>query len=454
MVDAWLADISRNPGPKYRAIADALAAAVDRGALRHGDRLPPQRDLAARLDVDLTTVTRAYELARQRGLIEARGRAGSFVRAGSGGAVAAPAQFDATMNNPPVPPGGLLQEAMARACDDLARSGAIARLQYQRPGGEPGDRAAGGQVLAALGLDTSPEQVVVTAGGQNALHGVAQTILRPGDRVACGRFLYPGFRAVARRLGVTLVPLATMGAAALAEAHRAAPLRALYVVPGNDNPTTATIEAGERAALAAFAQGAGLCIIEDDAYGLLADAPLPPIARFAPDRTWYIASTSKIISPALRVGFVRAPGIAEALQLIGALQESGVMAPPLNAAMVSAWVASGLFGRLTAATRQEAAWRQQQVRVILPEGRYAAHPQGYHLWLPLPGESQPHDLAAALGQRGLSAVPSDRFAVTPGGEKALRISLGGVLDRDGLVQALRMLAGYVSAPMAPTELII
>ena len=81
MTDGWLPDLDHIAGPKYAAIADALSAAVDRGELPGGTRLPPQRDVAARLGVDLTTVTRAYDEARRRGLIEARGRAGSFVRA-------------------------------------------------------------------------------------------------------------------------------------------------------------------------------------------------------------------------------------------------------------------------------------------------------------------------------------------------------------------------------------
>jgi DNA-binding transcriptional regulator YhcF (GntR family) len=78
-VTLWTPDIAGAAGPKYKAVTAAIAAAVARGELRHGDRLPPQRDLAMKLGIDLTTVTKAYDLARQRGLIVARGRAGSFI---------------------------------------------------------------------------------------------------------------------------------------------------------------------------------------------------------------------------------------------------------------------------------------------------------------------------------------------------------------------------------------
>ena len=453
--DAWAPDIAGVAGPKYKAVTAAIAAAVARGELRHGDRLPPQRDLAARLGIDLTTVTKAYDLARQRGLIVARGRAGSFisdeVRTGE---IATTAQNDIAMNSPPVSAESHLADAMTSALAMLARGDGIARLHYQRPGGAAADRESGAELLRRVGLSSDPEQIVVTAGAQNGLHAIASTILKPRDRVACGDHVYPGFRAIARRMGVSLVPLAAITARALEAAHAEAPLRALYIVPTNDNPTASTIETGERKAIAKWARDAGVQIIEDDAYGLLPDVPIPAVASFAPEIGWYIASMAKIVSPALRVGFVRAPGVAEAMQLASCQHESAVMAPPLNAAMISLWLADGTFDRLVDAVRKEAAWRQKLARTILGDARHAAHPQGYHLWLPLADDSHPETLAAALALDGLSGVPSDRFAVAPEAPKAMRISLGGTIDRRGLSRALHRLAAQLWSPGgAPSNIV-
>lgn len=453
--DAWAPDIAGAAGPKYKAVTAAIAAAVARGDLRHGDRLPPQRDLAARLGIDLTTVTKAYDLARQRGLIVARGRAGSFISdEARTGEIATTAQNDIAMNSPPVSGESHLAEAMASALATLARGDGIARLHYQRPGGAAADRESGAELLRRVGLASDPEQILVTAGAQNGLHAIAATILKPGDRVACGRHVYPGFRAIARRIGVALVPLAEMTAGALEMAHTDAPLRALYVVPTNDNPTASTIAAGERKAIAKWARDAGVQIIEDDAYGLLPDAPIPAITSFAPEIGWYIASMAKIVSPALRVGFVRAPGVAEAMQIASCQHESAVMAPPLNAATISLWLADGTFDRLVDAVRKEAAWRQKLARTILGDGRHAAHPQGYHLWLPLADDSHPETLAAALALDGLSGVPSDRFAVAPDAPKAMRVSLGGTIDRRTLSRALHRLAAHLWSPGgAPSNIV-
>lgn len=445
--DAWAPDIAGAAGPKYKAVTAAISAAVARGELRHGDRLPPQRDLAAQLGIDLTTVTKAYDLARQRGLIVARGRAGSFISdEARTGEIATTAQNDIAMNSPPVSAETRLAEAMASALATLARGDSVARLHYQRPGGAAADRESGAELLRRVGLSSDPEQIVVTAGAQNGLHAIASTILKPGDRVACGRHVYPGFRAIARRIGVVLVPLAELTAGALEAAHADAPLRTLYIVPTNDNPTASTIAAEERKAIAKWARDAGVQIIEDDAYGLLPDAPIPAITSFAPEIGWYIASMAKIVSPALRVGFVRAPDVAEAMQLASCQHESAVMAPPLNAAMISLWLADGTFDILVDAVRKEAAWRQKLARTILGDGRHAAHPQGYHLWLPLADDSHPETLAAALALDGLSGVPSDRFAVAPDAAKAMRISLGGTIDRRTLSRALHRLAAQLWSP--------
>ena len=117
---------------------------------------------------------------------------------------------------------------------------------------------------------------------------------------------YPGFLAAARRLGAEIVPLAMDADGilpdALEQAARHRNLRALYLVPTNDNPTTATLPLERRKAIARLALRHGFAIVEDDAYGRLPASPIPPVAAFAPKQTWHIAGVSKLVSPALRVG--------------------------------------------------------------------------------------------------------------------------------------------------------
>jgi len=451
---SWLPTLHDVAGPKYRAIAAALAEAVADGRLRPGDRLPPHRDLARRLGVDLTTVTRAYGEARRMGLVEAGGRRGSFVRAGPAPGIeprdAEPPAVDLTMNMPPQP-AGLAPRLAAGYAALLAAPGAGLRLAYQASIGAAPDRAAGAVLLAGRIPGTTTGEVAVAAGGQSALAAVLPLLAAAGDLVAAAPVAYPGFLALARRAGVGVVPVAAdaggLDPDAFAAACRRQPIRALYVVPTNDNPTTATLDEPRRRALAAVAARHGVAILEDDAYGLLARAAPPPIAAFAAERTWHVASVSKALTPALRVAFVRCPTAADAHRLGEGLHAGCVMAPPLNAALVARLLGDGGFAALVAAVRQEAAGRQRLAAEILGDGRFAAHPDGYHLWLPLPGGVDPVGLAAAVARAGLPVVAAEAFAVDAAARPpaAVRVSLGGPMSRDRLRDGLVALAARLDA---------
>lgn len=440
MPDAWVPDLTRVRGAKYVAIADAIAAAVETGELRSGDRLPPQRDLAMRLGIDLTTVTKAYDQARARGLVGARGRAGSFVLP-QDAIAAGPPPRDTGMNMPPEVEGGTLLASWERTASALLRApGAGGRLHYTPAGGREVDRAAGAEICARMGLASAPEQIVVAAGAQNALHAVAGAVLTRGDVVACGAHIYPGFLALARRMGLKLAPLERVEAAALEALCRTQAIAALYVVPTNDNPTTGTIGIAERAALADVARRHGVRVIEDDAYGQLAAQPLPSLSSFVPELGWYIASASKTISPALRVAHVRAPTTRDALALAAEVHEVNVMAPPLNVALVTRWLEDGSYDRLICETRAEAVERQAIAEENLPAHSFSAHPCGYHLWVPLPDRMDEARVAADLRGEGVTAIPASIFAVDAGRRtSALRVSLGGAIGRAGLRRGLAAL---------------
>ena len=439
----WLPRLDGHNGPKYLAIADAIEQAVRTGALRPGERLPPQRDLAAQLEVDLTTVTRAYGIARDAGLIEGAGRLGSYVRNGADAPPPAE-EADTGMNMPPQPGFALLPDAIRAGTTALLRAGGQSPLlQYQPAGGSTHDRQQAAAALSQRGIPTGEDEVVITAGGQNALHAIFGAVLAPGDTLLAGRYAYPGMLALAAHFGLRVLPLEIDADGVLPDAvERAAAegAKALYVVPTNDNPTTATLPLERREAIAVVARRHGLTVIEDDAYGQLPAAPLPTFAALAPERTWHVASASKIVSPVLRVAHVRAPSPRDAWRLAADVHETAVMAPPLNAALVTLWMRDGTFADLIQAVRAEGIARQRIAAHHLADLDYSAHPEGYHIWLRLPGGIDPVHLAAHVRPAGLSIVPGVAFATDPGrAEAAVRISIGGSIDHIRLGRAFALL---------------
>jgi DNA-binding transcriptional MocR family regulator len=443
-IQNWLPEIDRIAGPKYLSISAALGRDIDAGRLRPGDRLPPQRELAEALGVDLGTVTRAYAEARRLGLIDADGRRGSFVRE----AAAVPEQiapFDTGMNLPPLPLRSSLPERYAADLREiLAGPAAANRLQYQPSGGAPQDRQAGADWLAQRGIDADEDNVLVVSGAQTALHAIANSVLQPGDAVCTGPFVYAGWLAIARRLGLRIVSVAAddqgIDPAALDRACAEQSIRAVYLVPTNDNPTTATMGTERRGAIAEVARRHDLRIVEDDAYGRLGSDPLPPLAALAPERTWHVASLSKIISPSLRVAYLRAPSLRDAWRLIADVHETTIMAPSLNVAVATKWLREGTWAELVAEVRSECVARQAIVAEMLPPSSFRADAEGYHLWIPLSGDMAPAQLVAALAPSGLSAASSEAFAADPGEpSRAIRVSIGGSLSRARLPRALSLL---------------
>lgn len=458
-MQGWIPDIRAARGPKYLAIAQAMAHAIEAGVLAAGDRLPPQRSLAEALGLDLTTVTRAYGEAQRLGLIEGSGRRGSFVRARS----AAPPPVwagdagDTGMNAPPEGFGGtLMREFRDGAGRLLGPELAASPFQYQRSGGAPSARKAGAQLLAARGIPCSEDTVLVAAGGQNALHAILSAEFKAGDTLAVCAQAYPGLLALARRFGVHLLPIASdahgMDPAALERACAGGAVKGVYLVPTNDNPTTITMPVNRREAIAGVVVRHHLLLIEDDAYGWLPAQPLPPIAVHAPANTWHVASVSKALTPGLRVAWLRAPDMAGAWRLAADMHETAIMAPPLNAAIVTEWVHGGIFHKLVAEIRSEARARQDLVRECLAPASYRAQDYGYHLWVEVPDDLDARHICDALRQNGLPAVSGDAFAAdrSMSGPMAMRVSIGGAITRDQLRRGLQLLSALIS-PQAPRK---
>ena len=438
----WIAAVDPGGGPIYLQIVAALEAALSDGTLKAGDRLPPQRRLAARLGVDLTTITRAYTEARRRGLVDAVTGRGSFLT--DGRASAAP--VDLSMNIPPSPRGldlgRLIEQGIGQV---LRRASADLVMSYHVGPGASAERAAGAQWLAPVTGPVAPERIVVCAGAQAALAALLSTLARPGEVVLAEPRTYPGFIGAAAQLGVTVEPVAAdedgIMPDALARACRTHAPRFLYLQPNMQNPTTVTMPEARRREIARIAAALHLPIVEDDPYGLLAEATPPSFAALAPALTFHVATVSKCLTPGLRTAFLLLPVGRRADDILAGLRAFTLMPAPLMTALLAGWIQDGTARRVLEAVRTEARARQELARALLPES--AAHPNGLHIWLPLPPHWDRHRLMEAARERGLGVTASDAFNVAGPAPDAVRVSLGAVPDRARLAEALRTLAVIV-----------
>lgn len=448
----WLPDLSRRTGPRYRAIAEAMADAIRGGTLRPGARLPTHRDLAWRLGVTVGTVTRAYKEATARGLIDGEIGRGTFVRdariRGWGQVADNDAPIDFGLNFPPCQDDA--EAALRRTLAEIASDNRAPLLAgYDPSGGRPAHRAAlAGWLRRDMRVPADAEHTLVTAGAQHGIAVALAAAFEPGDIVLCERLTHPGFKSAAasRHLRIVGLDMDADGVVpdALEAAIRQHRPKGVFLIPTLQNPTASVLPEARRDAVAAIVARHGVVLIEDDIYHAFADragtddAPVPIAARI-PEHAIYVTGASKHLAPGLRVGAVHGPAALRP-RLLAGLRDTLWMVPPLLVEILARWLADGTAGRLAQAKREEQAARGALARARLGGWLAPAATASPHLWLAVP-EPWRGSAAAALVERGVTVADGPVFAAAPGaGRDHIRLALGKPADQATVRRGLDQIA--------------
>jgi len=441
----WVRPLTVGLGSRYQQIATQITTAISDGVLRSGDRLPPQRELAQTLGVDLTTVTRAYTEVRQKGLLEAQGAGGTYVsysRADEHGTI------DLGMNTPPLLNSPAFARMLAQGNADTANL--MDMMGYHVGAGALRHRAAGATWLTPMLGAIEHERIVICPGAQTAIAALLLAKSQSGDTIACDTLTYPGFLAAARVLQRVPVGVKSdehgmdpMDLDRVCQAHRPA---VLYLNPTIQNPTASTLSRARRTEILDIAHKHSLAIIEDDPYWLLANHAPETLFSLASNTTntpvYYVSTLSKCIAPGLRTAYLAVPPNEPISPLLDALRSLALMPTPWTTEMATRWIESGSAAHWLTQIKDELHHRQHIAASILP-GKIHADPHGLHLWLELPRHMDSYRLAQTALEQGLGITDSDAFSAGSFRPAALRVSLGGAIDRTRLTQGLTRLAELI-----------
>jgi DNA-binding transcriptional MocR family regulator len=431
--------------PKYKGLVDALAAEIRGGRRPAGSRLPTHRELAAAEGIALVTASRVYAELAAMGLVSNEQGRGTFVRdlatvdEFDQRSVAVDA-IDLSFNSPSVPgQADLLRQALR----ELAAAGDLdALLRYQPHRGRTQDREAVAHHVRRRGLTVGRERVLIVNGAQHGLAVSAMAMFQPGDVIAVDAISYPGFIVLARTLGLELAPLpaSTSGIDldALDELCRRRRVRGLYAMPTLHNPLGWVLPGEARERLVAIARRYELAVIEDASYAYLAEDAPPPLAMLAPELTVYVSGLSKSVATGLRIGYVVAPdGLVPAIERV--IMATTWQTPGVTAAIACRWLEDGTVDRLEVQKRADARERQAITLAALGDLPSIGHSSSYVRWLPLPPNTRPDRIVAALAGRRVAVSTAAPFATTPVVPQALRLAIGSVpLDQlEHAVQAVR-----------------
>lgn len=454
----WIPKLS-GQGPRYRQLADAILSAVTHGELAPGTKLPPQRRLADALGVTVGTITRAYALAEQQGIVTAQVGSGTYVR----GAEKTPGPFnhvrqtlpesdmvDLSLSLPPAHPER--EAALGRAMQAIQQepAGLRAAIDYQPEQGQIGQREILADWFTRQGRPVSADELLIDQGGMHGIYLSLSALLAPGERLAAERLTYPGLISALQQLSLKSVAIPHdddgIDVEALARAFDQQPFRALYVMPDCHNPTTARLTESRRRDLVALARARQFWLIEDEVYQHPSTEPATPLYQLAPERTVTLFSVAKLLGGGLRVGALRAPRELHG-RLTAALRAQSWMPPPLMTSLVCQWIASGDAAALLAWQREELAWRfdraMQKLEGFQPRGQRG----GFYLWLPLPGELRTSHVIEQLKMRHVTVSSAESFCLgNVAAPQAIRVCISAAGSREALDRALDIIAETLGNP--------
>nr|WP_245782321.1 PLP-dependent aminotransferase family protein [Actinokineospora terrae] len=406
-----------SPTPLAVQLAQELRAAAGDGRLRSGDRLPSTRALALQLNVSRTVTAAAYEQLHAEGWITGKHGSGTYVTTAPPGSPSARPKAKATESADvaavDLRPGSPWASGIDRSAWRRAWRGAADVAPLPRPtrAGVPAYRAAVAEhLLRHRGLRVSGEydggegeSVLATAGTTAAVAELAASVLCRGDVVAVEE---PGYqRAVQtmRAAGLVVVPVPVDADGLLLDAVPAG-ARAVYCSPAHQYPLGRRMSAARRVELVDRARRDGWLVIEDDYDGELRYdvAPLPLLASLAPDVVVHLGTTSKILTPALGVGWMVAPPPVVAA-VLHHRDITGTSPSAAGQFVVVELARNGDLGRHLRKLRRELSERRGMlVDALTGAGvRFLGDDAGAHLVVPLCSAGQEHELIEAATGRGI-----------------------------------------------------
>lgn len=443
--------MTENARQDYQDLADEFAERIAAGSLRPGERLPTQRAYARRRGIAPSTATRVYRELVRRGLVAGEVGRGTFVRAApaaGGPALAEPAAapIDLELNYPVIPDQAAL---LARALGPLLRGDALE--DALRPIGVVGTAAARERFAAFAAEDgwtPEPEAVLFAGNGKQAAAAALSALVPPGGRLGVEALTYPIIKGLAERMAITLVPLRMdergVIPEALTAAHRANPLRAVYLQPRSHNPLGHSMDDARREQIIGVLRREELYVIEDAVWSFLAPAGAASLASAAPEHVVRVDSLSKRLAPGLSVGFVVAPALLHA-RLATAVRASAALPGAFALEAAVRWLGDGTVARISAAKRADAAARARLARSHLGGLGASASERSYSCWWELPEPWRAETFVAAAARLGIAVTPGEAFAADPRSTpRAVRIGLASP-TLDVLEHALGSLAELCQA---------
>lgn len=460
--------------PLYEKIANEMSHLIESGTFRAGDRLPSIRRLKEEMRVSIATVMEAYRLLEDRGIIECRPQSGYYVLASplynvAEIAVSKPSskpalvsvselvmmvlkdstnpdlvQLGAAIPNPELLPVAKINLALATA----TRRYRVKNISYEFSAGVESLRTQIARRALSAGATLTPDDIIITAGCQEAIILALNVICKPGDTVAVESPIYYNFLQAIEMLGLKALEIPThprdgISIEALRFAIEQNRISACLFITNFNNPLGSLMPTDKKKELVALLAAHNIPLIEDDIYGDMAFSDQRPNVAKAFDKQGLVllcSSFSKTIAPGYRVGWI-APGrfIAEVARKKTVFNLA--TATPTQLAIADFLANGGYDHHLRKVRRiyaRNVHMMSEAVIRYFPEGTRVSRPTGgYVLWVELPENCDSLALYEQAVKRGISFAPGPIFSPRQKYKNFLR--LNAAVWSDTVHQAIQTL---------------
>ncbi|WP_171207514.1 MULTISPECIES: PLP-dependent aminotransferase family protein [unclassified Ruegeria] len=457
----WPSELPKTKGPKYALVADTIRKAIENKTLEVGVKLPPVRELAYRLQITPGTVARAYTILTDEGLLSAEVGRGTFVAPPKSPILddvwsrqlhLRDDKYNANVSlfSPRLPDAG--QVALIREClQKVSHADPGLFLNYPTRDAYQPMRQSVVDWLSDLPLGPlTHDDIVLTHGGQNGLCLVFQTILRgPRPVVLVEDLSYAGFRRAGELMRAEVIGVKMdkwgIDPKALEHVLRQTSAQAVCVSPEVQNPTGVHTPLERRKEVVEVARRHDLQIVEDDCYRM-GEAREPSYRALAPERGWHVSSISKILTPALRVGFAIAPRDRSVDLRRSAEYGYFGLAQPL-AELTRLLLSDPRTPRIAMDVRKKMG---DYVRITVNAlGGFDLNwaPDVPFVWLNLPAGWRAAAFSRAAEREGIQLRSADEFALRDGrAPNAVRIAMNGHISLERFEEAMLKLRVLLDNP--------
>ena len=415
---SWKPEIPERTKSIYKYLAGKLAADIRSGALKPGDLMPPQRELADYLDINLSTVSRTYKYCEQKGLLCARIGQGTFVSSDvqiSGNLLKTdPAEniIEMGVSHPHYGENKKVIDEIKRL---VSAPDAPHFLEYISPIGTRNQRKIFAEWLSMkYKLELSEENIIMSSGTQIGLSSALLGLLHYGDKIATDPFTYTDLKNAAKLIGIRLVPVAwadgEMSADALRKACDTSGIKGIYLVPDGHNPTTHTMSLKNRHAIAEVAREKKLIIFEDCINSLFQENLRPSFYKLLPEQTLSFYSLAKAVCAGPRISAIVVPE-KYCVQIENAIGSISLTVNPFMCEIMGRLVGSGAADELINRQSEMMHHRYEIATKYLEGLEFEGSPYCNFLWLKTAPEYSSEAFEKAALEKGVQVYGAEYFSV-------------------------------------------